>query len=604
MRHLGIRSRLLRLALVLAACAFIDPLPGAAQTPPPLGEVYGRRLVVPLPEMPTGTGVDVIVASGGWVDTTLAVVVLGPGEPVAQCPAPFDAGQVLAVDCGTRVPANGLVSVPVPSATGAGQVMLYALANETADAACAELEDLSGPGGLAGWELDQWQPGEPLAGYARLVAGGDETQVTARSVFRALASRAPAPPASLGLPLPGIGARGRVASAAHECLTVNVLSRAVPAAPDDCSPPAVERPAVRPFGSTLAPAAGAGGGGMVVRAPGDLAGVAGLHTNDGWLALAASPVTNGTTSAVFPLAAGIVPELQSELWVTSQAVTATSTIEITMTDGNGRLHKLFTDPDPLCAGGTRSYDVDALAGTIPPTGRGGPPMVSLRVSSLAVMPGTQPTLAAGMVFRTPLGMAAYAGLNDENPLTSLGRRDDIAGSPVVVVPDIVVGHGTPATTSYLLLSSVRAGGNAARAFIDFYDEAGQLVVEGAFVQARAGAGSFYNVAQGFQNLGGQQLTLPRGFRGLAVVRPENARTALAAMVLNLPLTDAAPRPLQAGGDVFDVHFGAYALRGPNPNAPTATPTETPFRATPTATPTRTIITDPSPLYLPFAVNRP
>jgi hypothetical protein len=339
--------------------------------------------------------------------------------------------------------------------------------------------------------------------------------------------------------------------------------------------------------------------GTVIRssAP-DLAAAAAYEEPAGVGAYAAPEIFPATNEAFFPLAVGILPAVQSELAVTNHAVTATSRIELVMVDQNGQLRPVHLDPEPLCAGETRWYDIDQLAGPLTGGGRGGAPYVSLRVTSLPASEGSDPPpVAATLKWTSAAGTAAYAGFTGESPLGMLGRRDAIGGVPVIVIPDIRVGVGEPAVTTVLALTNPRATGNNIQVYADFFDATGQLVVKDAFLNVRSGSGTVVDTGGMFQNLAGDRLQLPAGFRGTVFLRSTNPRTPLGALAINFPRRDGP------GADGLEAHPGALILRSADPNAPTPTPTWTLRPPSETATPTPTVEATATEvdrqLYLPF-----
>jgi hypothetical protein len=296
-----------------------------------------------------------------------------------------------------------------------------------------------------------------------------------------------------------------------------------------------------------------------------------------------------------------------------------------MVDGTGST-RAYTDPDKLCPGSTRTYDITQLAGTIPGSGRMGGPYLTFRVTSLSDELPTSPPVAATLFLDTSLGVTAYAGFTSVSPINFLGARRDqpLPGTPVYVVPGVKVAAGTPPRSTGLALQSVRPGGGGQRFFMDFYDTAGRPVVLGAYIVIPGDRGAFFDLGRTFENLAGERLAVPAGFEGSVILRGEQARGALAVLAFEYPTRQAiaaageAGLPLaaddldaidQTAGDRLDSYAGVTLLRPIDPSLPTATasPTRrppTPTPATPTPGPTGTTEPTAVNLYLPTTLRGP
>jgi hypothetical protein len=350
---------------------------------------------------------------------------------------------------------------------------------------------------------------------------------------------------------------------------------------------------------------------MVLRAEGsELAAIFESNTHAGSYAFSAVPTFGGAGELYFPLAVGPFTSPLTELVVTNQHVTATATIEITMFDGTGRVHKLYTDAQGLCPRASRTYNITELAGEIPTSGRGGGPYLSLRVNGLASGLDRSPPLAGTLRTTTSVGTAAYTGLSGVNVFTTLGGRQGLPGTPLLVVQGVKVGVGNPAVTTGLAVMSLRAGGGQAQLHADFYDKAGQLVLHDGYVRVPA-YGALLDLSRGVENLAGERLRLPDAFEGVVVLRPDNPRAAVGVVAFHYPLRSGAGPRVDQAADALDAFPAQLLLRGADPDLPTATPTATrPPTGTatqpgePTGTPT-----EPTPggsvytIRLPLALNR-
>ncbi len=590
----------LGLGLVLLAAGLMRPPTVVKAQPTDLENalaLYGRRYVVPLPQAPQMEA-QLAVANIGWEDTGLAVVALAEAGATA-CPAPFAPGSLVAVSCGAKVPGSSFVELPVRAA-GASHLFVYSIGGD-APAACRALGDVeSGALALAAWERTTWEPGAPVAVTLKASSAAGSTAVTGQPAIIDMVPGLAGRLGSRAWGLPMVEEDGHTAAlvinASPQCTAIE--SATAPLYDGDCPTAQVATTYAPPYSARRTNHATPGG--VVVAAPRPLAGLVEHQAPKGWYTYGLTPVIRDVRQVYFPLAAGPLEGMTSELWVTNNHVTATTTINLIMTNANGQVTKLVRDDVPLCPLSTRKYDVTDLAGEIPRQGRNGPPMLSLSVSSTNLDLPQAPPISAAILLETSLGTAAYAGFTSLNPLAALGvgRRDDIQGTPVIAVPGVKMAYGQPQATTALVVQAVR-GGNVTRMYIDFIDADGKLVMDDAYFAARSDGGLLIDLAQPMGKVGGgDRSRLPAGFMGTALIRPEARRATLAVLAFDhaagdrrgpTPRAGAPSRPWweQAPdqGDQVSLSTvgGLQLLRPPDPNAPTATtaPTRAP-RATPTS----------------------
>ncbi len=626
-------------AMVTAACLGMwqGAGPAAAQratpmpTPDPqtLLRRYGTRFSLPMVDAPGGGSATVAldVASSGWRTTDVLVVELDATR-AAGCDTPFDAARIKRVTCVRGI--GRLHAATVPLAGAAESAIVYSLDPAKVADACATFDAVrTGRQTMAAWEQQVWMQGhgEPIAVK---VAAQTADAMTALSGQTSLATGRPGAMRDAGrvirsLPVlwaGGAGGRARLLNPSAQCLAANAAVGG--SGPDGgCGPRADHRLAVPPHGavSVPAPAAAVAVGSLTLGAAAqqpsgnvqDAAAAADVLDARGWMSINDASMTAASQyGPAFPIAVAPFPGLTSELWVTNNHVTATVNVALVMFSGNLAVHATHNDPVPLCPGGTRRYDVQAIAGEIPPTqprenGPVGAPLLSLRIEATSPQLPTFPPVSGVMVLRGDHGVTAYTGLAAPPELQALRGRPGAGGvdvAPVTVIPNVKKLAGDARLSTYIgamVLGNPQAENGIA---VDFYDADGKPVVVGFQRALGNGPAAMFDlrevVARGRD---GTAMRLPDGFVGTAVVRGGQNRGMLGVVAIDRPgdpVRPDAPRPLADGPaqapatDRMSSHTGVILPQWPDPDVPTPTPLPTRVPSTPTPT-------GPPPTQVPTAV---
>ncbi len=600
--------------------------PVRAQRNPPGGldeatlRSYGTRHVLPLAG---GTGKPgfLRVTNVGWTATHVIAVELAPsGSP--RCDVGTESTRIKAVTCHKSLGRWATVELALSGQDSS--VMLFSLDAAQVPDPCGAFQAVrSGQTTLAAWERETHaaKRGEPMAvllvdqqGTQRLTLVG-QTGLPSN----VLGQRMEAVRGLAAVPSARQGQRLRVFNGGANCNPVALRQGSANAKAADCRPAQAQNLDVSGYDARdLRPSLGDQPGGLTLsrsardKPPAaDLA--VGLEMSEakGGYRLAA-PISQAATGAplAFPLAVGPMTEQASELFITNLHITATVKIAVTMYDGNGAVQRLYNDPEALCAGATRRYDIQALAGTIPlTTGRGGgqqrPPYLSLRAEATsAELPDFGP-LAGTMIIRAAEGIIAYAGMT----LPAEGqvfrpRIDKVDGNSalVAVVPDVKKNWGPDRVSTYLSIMNLQAPHPENIVTIDFYDEAGNLVLNG--VERAINPVAFLDtqeaIKRGVNNGGatptpGAVETLPDGFRGTALIRGQRIPGTLLGVVAVEHRTNGVPSPrtplMLAGPLSISGSVLLPSWADPSLPTPTARPrvTATPGGMTPgpgTGTPSR------------------
>lgn len=628
-------SLLLSLTLGFAAALSLglrqEAGPALAQRNPPGGideatlRQYGTRHVLPLVG---GTGQRGLlkVTNVGWKATQVLLVELAASGSL-RCEVGTEVGRIKAVTC-----LKDLGRWQTGELALSGQdtsALVYSLDAAAVPDACQAFQAVrSGQTPLANWERDVQaaQKGEPIAVLAVDHKGGHRLTSLGQTLFanNLVGQRTEQLRGLAGVADAQSGQTLRVFNSGANCNPAAL--RLGPQAPKaaDCRAGAPQSLDLGGYDARdLRPSLSGGTGGLTVARTArnlppasDLAmALEVVEAKGGYRmnALASGAASGGPLA--FPMAVGPMTGQSSELLITNLHVTATAKIALTMYDGNGNVHRLYNDAEELCAGATRRYDIQALAGEIPPTtGRGGggpqrPPYLSLRAEATsAQLPDFVP-LAGSLRIQSNEGLVAYAGqyLPAEQPLfRSRIDRVDGNGSLVAVVPDVKKNYGPDQLSTYLAIMNLQAPHPENIVSIDFYDESGKLVLGG--VERALTPVAFLDTQEAVKrgvNNGGATPTpgpvegLPDGFRGTALVRgqriPGTLFTVLA--IEHRTTTPPGPRtpvmlaaPLSVSGSVLLPSW-------PDPSIPTPTPrprvTNTPGGPTPepgTGTPSRPRLT--------------
>lgn len=595
-----------------------DPRVGAAAAR------YGTRHIVPAlaPAGAEQAEGELRVTNAGWLTTTVAIVELAAPGSEPGCEG--SASPVVGVTCLEGVgPLSTRAYDPSPAASS---LWAYSLAPEQSRAACRELAKVAeGAQDHNVWSSTYWWRGHgtPLAltwlgsGAAGRAASEGLPATGLSEILGSLGGASAAV-----LPRVAAGGQARWVNAEDSCLPLS--ARAAEAAVDEtCSPPEMRRlelPPLAVFDATsLAATSDAGeGSALAALGRGELIAAADSADARGWTSYAAGPprlpqVQQSATTAL-PLVITPLGASEAQVWVTNQHPTRTAKVSLLMWDGNQAQLVPFRDPLGLCPGATRSYDIRAIVGEIPPTNarRGDvnepqPPYLSLRAEAVSEDGSTFVPVAAVSVVEGSQGVGAYGGLNLPILAAAGGLRRDgvIRGVPpmVTIVPDVRIGHGPERISTFLAVMTISPDANAERqALVELYDEQGQRVAEPLRIQMGAGPGGFLDLALVAGRLGAR---FPGGFRGTAVVRGALNRGAIGVVAMNRPTGSDAP----PSGDQVTVHTGLVIARGPDPAIPTATPrsdridpTATPPRSRMTPTPVEPTPVAKTPLLLPYLLH--
>jgi hypothetical protein len=588
-----------------------DPRVGAAATR------YGTRHVVPAlapPGVEQAEG-ELRVTNAGWLTTTVAIVELAQPGSDPGCEGP--ATPVIGVTCLEGLgPLAARAYTPSPAASA---LWAYSLDPGQSRAACRELVKVAeGMLEHSSWASTHWWRGHgtPLAvtWLGSGAAGRAASEgLPATGLSEILGSIGGASAAVL--PQVAAGGQARWVNAEDNCLPLS--ARAGAAAIDEtCSPSELRRlelPPLSVFDATSLAATSSAGetSALAALGRGELVAAADSADARGWASYAAGgprlPQVQQSATTALPLVITPLGASEAQVWVTNQHPTRTAKVSLLMWDGNQAQLVPYRDPLGLCAGATRSYDIRAIAGEIPPTNanrRGDvnepqPPYLSLRAEAISEDGSTFVPVAAVSVVEGSQGVGAYGGLNLPILAAAGGLRRDgvIRGVPplVTIVPDVRIGHGPQRISTFLAVMTISPDANAERqALVELYDEQGQSVGEPFRIQMGAGPGGFLDLALVAGRLGAR---FPNGFRGTAVVRGALNRGAIGVVAMNRPTGSDAP----PSGDQVTVHTGLLIARGPDPAIPTATPR--PTRIAPTATPARGRMT-PTPVEPTPAANAP
>jgi hypothetical protein len=617
------------LAVVMVMVVARPAPPAAAQRPTPspgsgldLAQLkrYGTRLALAVPGAGMGPVTTLQVANAGWRPIGVLVVELG-APPAASCPTQDTARMVRYRCSDTRLNPFALSEMTLPgtgvAATAAQSVLVYSLAADQAASACQQFADVqAGRMSLGEWERTAWTPGEPLAVLAQGALPNAETGLAGEVALgvAGITGGRPDRPGAGGLRqvLPAVWPAGRGGRAVAlnmgtECATLNARVGAGDLSP--CSATQALPPVqVPPLAAQALAVTSAGGPASITgQVQGEAILAAEGRDASGWWSYSGAGASNEWGGVAFPLAVGPLADTQAELYVTNVNVTATAKVELVMFDGNQGLHKLYADPTPLCAGGTRRYNVTQLAGTIPPTsghpGAEGPPLLSLRIQGTSNQTQQAPMLAGVMIVKNGQGVTAYGGQANSvgSQLFQAIRWLQPGFGVWTVVPGVKKNAGPDRRTTFLAMQTMGNPLTDSGAYVDLYDAQGRVVA--GWVPIRLGTGP-----AGFLDLGSAGLHLPDGFVGTAVVRGLLNRGIMAVVAMDVA---AAP----GAGDTLVSWPGVILPRWPDPSIPTATPfptrdprtpgagrrtpTATPARGTPSATatpPERALV------YLPYAAR--
>lgn len=611
-------------ALVLGLA---DRTPAArAQRNPPGGldeatlRSYGTRHVLPLAG---GTGKPGVlrVTNVGWKATHVIAVELAPsGSP--RCEVGTEASRIKAVTCHKSLARWATAELPLSGQDSS--VLVFSLDAAQVPDPCGAFQAVrSGQTTLAAWERETHaaRRGEPVAVLLSDQQGAQRLTLVGQTGLpsNVLGQRMEALRGLAAVPSARQGQRLRVFNSGANCNPAALRQGPASVKAADCRPAQAQNLDVGGYDARdLRPDLGDQPGGLTLgrsardKPPAsDLA--VGLEMTEakGGYRLAA-PISQAATGSplAFPIAVGPMTDQASELFITNLHITATVKVSLTMYDGNGAVQRLYNDPETLCAGATRRYDIQALAGTIPPTtGRGGgqqrPPYLSLRAEATsAELPDFGP-LAGTMIIRAAEGIIAYPGMTlpvEGQLFRARIDRVDGNGALVAVVPDVKKNHGPDRVSTYLTIMNLQAPHPENIVTIDFYDEAGNLVLSG--VERATNPVAFLDtqeaIKRGINNGGatptpGVAETLPDGFRGTALVRGQRIPGTLLGVVAIEHRTTVVPgprTPLMLAGPL-SVSGSVLLPSWPDPSLPTPTArprvTATPGGMTPgpgTGTPSR------------------
>jgi len=590
---------------------------------------HGTRHSLAAVDAPDGAPVKTVlhVTNFGWKPTDILVVELS-GSGATACPGEFQPSRVKGVTC--RGGVTRLASVEIPLGAGSQSALVYSLDPAKVPDACASFQAVrSGRTAPAAWEQTVWAQGlgEPIAVQA--IAEAD-SGVTAHDGQTSLYVNRPAggavrdPRITKALPMVWADARSsrvRVMNAAAQCLDTEI-GIGGDAMREPCPARRSQRASVPAFDTAdLSLEFGSAEVGTLTMAPPNQLPQAQLDVNavverlddSGWVSFGGVNHTAAGNDGglAFPLAVSALPNQRSELWVTNQHVTATAEINLLMFDGNQQVHRNYNDPVPLCPGGTRRYDILALAGDIPATrpGRGGgqegAPLLALRVQgSNAALPTFLP-LAGVMVLSSDVGVTAYSGL---------GLAQDIAGAlrgrlggvdnayrTAAVIPFAkkTVGDKRMTTAFGVMMVAGIQGENVFT--VDVYDAAGRPVVQGFARQMGSSTGGFFDMRDVVvRRDGNMPARLPDGFVGTVVIHGQQNRGMVGVVAIDRPVDAARPGMPLAGQDApaqttrrdeLYSRSGNLLIQWPDPSAPTPTNAPT-LRPSPTATATGEITPTP------------
>jgi len=585
---------------------------------------HGRRYVLPLPDGPLESPSRMIVTNAGYTQTRVVAIAVDGANEEPGC----GAGQVSvrSARCVAILEPGAITEIAIDG-SGPAMWLVYSVA-VVADAACSGLPGLvSGRTRIAEWEVDHWSEalGDRLAARAELVRGGAVAAVPAIASSGFAARAREIDPLAFGAALAGVrgSASLAVANTGPHCAPVRFASRGE-------QPPGFECPAATTFELEVPPAGmieladpvGAPRGiGFVTR--GELGASATWHDSDG-LRAADAPMFGGPGGGgrlAFPIAVGPLEDAVSTLHVTNQHASLDARIDLIMWDGNRSLRKAYSDPEPLCPGATRTYDITELAGEIPrTTGRGdagAPPLLSLRVEATAEGSSTQPPIAGVLEISSPLGVAAYAGLNlpvvIASPRGIDGRPVRTSQAGVTVIPGVMANFGPDRRSTVLAVQTVNSNVRIERqALIAFYDASGTLVGEPLRLAMGEGPAGFVDLSTYARRFGDDAT-----FYGTAVIQGSLGRGTIGAAALTIPAAGrAGGRPPST--DALTLVTGNFLRGEADPSLPTPTTFPTPTRGpsrtpgagspTPEATPTEVRPTDTTPpgayrALMPYAARQ-
>lgn len=574
---------------------------------------HARRYVVPsIAPSSAGTAAGTLrITNYGFAPTQVVIVRLAPsvslptsGAGAAICARGPDA--IVAAICLGDLDANATAELDVAGMEN-GPLVVYSL-DPSAGPECGGLAGLtSGRTTLAEWERTTWHPalGERIAVMADLRSGDDRAAVegiATSGLDTQLRQRDPLFYSPVLARWDG-ATRVSVLNAAAECAPLRAVFAAAGAG-EPCEAPSI----------LLAELPGHAGGrldgegsiehGLALTGRGEIVAAADRVDDGGWSSSVAQVLTGGGTSGqiAFPLAVGPLPDARTTLWISNQHPTATAQIDLLMWDGNGSLRVPFSDPVPLCGGATRSYDITAIAGEIPPTaGRGdmaGPPLLSLRVESTGYGIETAPPIAGVLEIESGSGTAAYSGLTFPSAVGIAARLTEGSDRPIArgasrgisVVPGVMVNHGPERRTTVLAIQVLNSNPMAERqARVDLYDLAGTLVAGDIGVQLGVGPAGFLDLGSVAGRLGDGARA---GFVGTAVIRGGQNQGTLGTVALTRPVAATDRGGAVADGDALTLAAGNIVLFELAPSG--ASPTPPPSRPTLTPPPTRAVPTTPRP----------
>ncbi len=584
-----------------------DISPASAQRPPidAANSIarHGRRYVVPAiaPQGVRSATGTLRITNYGFEPTSVVVVRLASPDalsPIAPGPGLCGRGpdRIAEVRCIGDIAINATAEIDL-SGMASGSLIVYSLdANAGPD--CGGLSALAdGSSTLAEWEAGTWHGalGQRIAVAADLQSGSDRAAIAgiaSSGLDAQLRQRDPFSYSPVAAHL-NSAVRVSVVNASSDCAQIRSLL-GPESMGDACVGPTVDMSELPPFSSGWLTRGTGPAHGLALSGRGEVIASADQLDSSGWKNASAQVLTGGASSGqiAFPLAVGPLADSKTTLWVSNQHPTATAQIDLLMWDGNGSLRIPYSDAEPLCPGSTRAYDINALAGVIPPTtGRGdaaGPPLLSLRVESTGYGIDTAPPIAAQLEIESPAGTAAYSGLTYPSIVGIAGRLTEgdrpIArgfARGITLVPGVMVNVGPERRSTVLAIQVLNQNPMAERqARIDIYDLTGRLVVGDVAVQLGTGPAGFLDLSTIAGRIGDAGRA---GFVGSAVVRGGQNQGTLGVVALTRPTAALDRGGAVLEGDQLTLAQGNIVLFELDPSLPSPTPL--PTRSGPTATAT-------------------
>ena len=637
-----------------------------AQRPVPLDfgpylNRYGTRHVVRIPAGGPGASAVIEVTNAGWIPTDAAVVVIAAGGRADCGTAP---PRPVTVRCLPAIAPKTSVRVEIPAGESSNVFVYSVVPGQTAG--CGALDDVGGGGTLlSAWEAASWRaaPGEPLAVGGIATSGADSLGLSAAAttglgeLFRSQPGGAAGGRRPTILPqalayAPTTGAQTTLTNVDMNCARVDARSAGNVTVPV-CGPLRQTTIEIAPFAAApVGPLNGQQGQRAVWAAAVEETVLgASWHEGEGWASYdAVGPReldVNGGKLA-FPLAMAGLTNERSVLWVSNLHPTATAQIDINMWDSNGNILRFHGDAEGICPGGSKAYDIAALAGEIPPFGgadappeRQEPRFLALRVDSKSASLPTAPPIAGVVILHGDEGTEAVPGLGLPLILSRVsGRQLQATGAggerprgearSVTVLSGVMNQYGPDRRTTTIAVTLIGETRVENAASADIYDAEGKLLIANVGVRASSTTG-FLDLSKpmrlpgaGMATPPAQPFRLPVGFIGTVVLRSQQGRGATfgAVAITRAMLPNGRPAPAPAAGEAFTVSMGSIVPLFVDPTAPTRTPFPTtrptvaatatapgeptaPPTAPPTVEPTSTPQGDAvSTLWLPRVLNEP